>query len=260
MNRTFEENKELKDSNKSLRDINEQLPREIEKLKNDREAMKKQFDNLIDEKKKDNEARKARKTDKQKYMELIKKTMLHKVAPELAPAPLLERDRPMQTEEPITECSGKQVNTRQKRPDEPMKKPKIKAFVEFEKQKSAYYTHYIAHPCPYCMPSYYGCPIHGTSHAEHQRLSETELETTRKLLQSPNEGDKEKGLRTLFFHAQDDPKSKQFIEEKYPGMDVEGIIKGQNYMEFATQLSQLMSTFQKAPVNTAPPEIQHPKP
>lgn len=179
------------------------------------------------------EARRARKGDKKQYLELLKKSLLNKVAPDALPTVILD------TEGLNMERSGR-------RPAQAIQKPKIKAFVEFEKQRTAYYTHYIAHPCPYCMPTHYGCPIHGGHHAVPGKLTEQELNSARIMLQSDNPDEQAKGLRTLFFHAQADERCKQFIEEKYPGMDVEGIIKGQDFIEFAMQLTHLLSGYQKS--------------
>jgi cell division protein FtsB len=230
--RLRDENRDLRDQNKNLRDNKELLEREIVSLKIEIEKLKRQIEALLEEKKREMEARRARKGDKKQYLELLKKSLLNKVAPDALPTVLLE------TELNVERCG--------RRPAQAIQKPKLKAFVEFEKQRTAYYTHYIAHPCPYCMPTHYGCPIHGGHHAVPGKLTEQELNTARVMLQSDNTDEQAKGLRTLFFHAQADDRCKQFIEEKYPGMDVEGIIKGQDFIEFAMQLTHLLSGYQKS--------------
>ena len=230
--RLRDENRDLKEQNKNLRDNKELLEREIERYKIEIENLKRQLEALLEEKRLENERRRNRKGDKQKYLDLIKKSLLNKAAPEALPQVLLD-----------AEALNAERATRRA---QPLQKPKIKAFVEFEKQRTAYYTHYIAHPCPYCMPTHYGCPIHGGHHAVPGKLTEQELNTARVMLQSDNPDEQAKGLRTLFFHAQADDRAKQFIEEKYPGMDVEGIIKGQDFIEFAMQLTHLLSGYQKS--------------
>lgn len=228
------ENRDLKEANKNLRDINEQLMRDIERYKLEIETLRKQFELLLEEKKRDNEDRKNRKSEKQKYIELLKKSMMHKMMPDQVPQPLLSE------EEPVQMFAGRKGKV------EAVQKPKIKAFVEFEKQKTAYYTHYIAHPCPYCMPTHGGCPMHGGHHPVVSQLSDAELNSAKLMLQSGNAEEQARGLKTLFIHGQADPRAKQFIDEKYPGMDVESIIRGQDYNEFAMQLGGLLSTYQKS--------------
>lgn len=224
-------------------------------MKHDKDTIKKHFENIIEEKKKDNEARKARKDGKQNYLELIKKTLLNKAAPQLLPKVLLSKpkDEPggfgPSTIPGVTGPISPEARefARRKAAGEPVRKPKIRAFIEYERPAQSFFTHYIAHPCPYCMPGQLGCPIHGENDNEMVVIAQPEIMRIKKMLMSGNERDKASALRTLYFYAQADPKTRKFIEETFPGMDIEGIIHGQNYLDFAMQLSQLMSAYKKPP-------------
>jgi len=230
--RLIEENRTTKESNNGFQLTNEQLTRENEDLRNKNQDLEKRLTDLVERRNVDNLKRRERKDEKAKYMELIKKLMINKADPNA----LHEVRLTAEDDEPQMERSGKRRGDEDK--PEPKKKPKLKAFVEFEKQKKAYYTHYIAHPCPYCGPQ--GMGHHGEHPAYFTRPTETEIVDAKNELQSENQEEKEKAFRVIFAHTQENPSAKQLLDAKYPNMDVDAIIKEDDYVELGAQLAEVL--------------------
>ena len=229
--RLRDENKDFKDANKGLKDERDKLLSEIERMRFEIEGLRKQFDVLIEDKKRDNEERKKRKTDKQKYLEIAKRVLANKAEPEVST--LLE-------EQPIMEHGAKPKRGGDS--IEPIQRPKIKAFVEFEKSRKPYYTHYIAHPCPYCMPPQ-DCPLHGPhTTVAPGRLTPQELDDVRNMLQGDDLATKAKAFRALYIHAQSFDMPRQFIEQRFPGQDCEAIISLGDVADLGMELANVMES------------------
>lgn len=208
------ENKALKDEIRSLNAQIEQLKRD---LANQRAALEKEI-----------EERRRREAELKKNAQLAKNLLLKRVMPTIFQREDLgERER---AGRPEGESEVK-----------PMEKPRLKAFVHMPREREPVYTHYIAHPCPYCMPYQYGCPLHKGYHKPAPKLTAAEFDALKKQIESTDVTENQKALHTILFHGQADPKARALILEKYQKLSVDEILKTENYKAVALELADMLA-------------------
>jgi len=206
--RLMEINMELKQANRRLKDANEQLRGDLERLKNEAADLQRQLDDLIAKRAKKKEERKMRKEQRQKRIEEVKSTMTN-LTPESNP------------DGPVVMYSKKGGET-------VLKKPIIKAFIEYEPGMGGN-VHYITHPCPRCMPEYpIQCPIHnlGMSSATYS------IDDAKTYLHSKDEKERIRALESIIAYSNTDPKLKQALESKYDTVGVISILQDKKWEEF----------------------------
>lgn len=206
--RLLEINMELKQANRRLKDANEQLRGDLEKLKAEEAELRRQLDDLIAKKAKRKEERAMRKGLKQKRIDEVKGSMFN-LTPEANP------------DNPVVMYS--------KKPGEAiLKKPIIKAFIEFEDARDKQ-VHYITHPCPRCMPEYpIQCPMHniGMGSAHYS------IEEAKSHINSKDEKERIRALESIIQYADADPKFKELLTSKYDNVGVITILQDKNWENF----------------------------
>jgi hypothetical protein len=206
--RLIEINMELKQANRRLKDANEQLRGDLERLKTEAAELQRQLDDLIAKKAKKKEERKMRKEQKQKKIEEVKSTMIN-LTPETNP------DGP--------------VVMHSKKPGETvLKKPIIKAFIEYEGGMGGN-VHYITHPCPRCMPEFpVQCPMHNMGMSTPGYT----IDEAKTYIHSKDEKERIRALESVIAYAETDPKLKEVLESKYNPVGVITILQDKNWESF----------------------------
>lgn len=215
--RIFENNRELKDANRKLRDTNDQLLAEVDKWKNEALALRRQLEDLLEEKRLKNEKRRQRKADKERELEMVKQSMVY-----------LRGDAPAPVEGPVAMF--------RKRGDTAIieKKSKVKSLADAEREaKSKHHMgHYITHPCPYCSPNGGAeCPVHQASGV----MPELTLEQAKQLLLSDNERDKMRALLRILAYSNENERFKKMLVGRYGGVNVYPIITSPEWEESILQ-------------------------
>lgn len=227
--RIFENNKELKDANRKLRDTNDQLLGEVDKWKNEALALRRQLEDLLEAKRLKNEKRRQRKAEKERNLEMVKQSMVY-----------LRGDAPGPVDGPVAMFH--------KRGDTAIieKKSRVKSIYEAEREvKSKHHMgHYITHPCPYCSPNGGAeCPVHQASGA----LPELTLEQAKQLLLSEVERDKMRALLRILAYANENPRFKKMLIERYESVSVMPIIKSPEWEESIIQFLEECNREQEVP-------------
>jgi chromosome segregation ATPase len=215
--RIFENNRELKDANRKLRDTNDQLLADVDKWKNTVLGLRMQIEDLLEDKRRKNEKRRNNKEEKERNIEMVKTSIIK-----------LRGNAPAPVEGPIAMY--------QKRGDTAIieKKSRVKSLAEAEKAAKSQHRmgHYITHPCPYCSPNGGAeCPVH--HHAE--ALPELTLEQAKVLLLSDNEKDKMRALLRIMAFANENPRFKKMLIERYGSLSVYPIIRSPEWEESILQ-------------------------
>lgn len=215
--RLLDINRELKEANRRLKEANEQLLRDLDKWKNEAIDLKKQLDDLLAERARKKEERKQRKADRQKYIETVKQSMTN-----LTPA-----DNP---DNPVMMHSKKPGETL-------LKKPVIKAFIEYESGMGGGNVHYITHPCPRCMPEFpVQCPMHNVGFT----AGHYDIEDAKSHIRAKDENERIRALESVLAYAETDPKFKSVLEGKYDHMGVITILKDKDWENFvASELNKV---------------------
>lgn len=215
--RIFENNKELKDANRKLRDTNDQLLGDVDKWKNNVLGLRMQIEGLLEDKRRKNEKRRLNKEEKERGLEMVKTSIIR-----------LRGNAPAPVEGPIA--------LYQKRGDTAIieKKSRVKTLAEAEKSAKSHrhMGHYITHPCPYCSPNGGAeCPVHQAAGA----LPELTLQQAKELLLSENERDKMRALLRIMAFANEHPRFKKMLIERYGSLSVYPIVRSPEWEESILQ-------------------------
>lgn len=209
--RLLEINMELKQANRRLKDANEQLRADLEKLKAEAADLQRQLDDLNAKRAKKKEERTMRKQQRQKKIEEVKSSMTN-LTPEANP------------DNPVVMYSKKPGET-------VLKKPIIKAFIEFEDARDKQ-VHYITHPCPRCMPEYpVQCPMHNIGMGSVQYS----IEEAKTRINSKDEKERIRALESLIQYAETDHKFKEILESKYESAGIITILQDKNWENFISK-------------------------
>lgn len=215
--RIFENNRELKDANRRLRDTNDQLLGDVDKWKNTVLSLRRQIEDLLEDKRRKNEKRRNNKEMKERNLEMVKTSIIK-----------LRGNAPAPVEGPIAMY--------QKRGDTAVieKKSRVKSLAEAERAAKSHHHmgHYITHPCPYCSPNGGAeCPIHQASGA----LPDLTLEQAKQLLLSENERDKMRALLRILAFSNEHARFKKMLIERYGSISVFPIIRSPEWEESILQ-------------------------
>jgi len=215
--RIFENNRELKDANRKLRDTNDQLLADVDRWKNTILSLRMQIEDILEDKRRKNEKRRNNKEEKERNLEMVKTSIIK-----------LRGNAPGPVDGPIAMY--------QKRGDTAIieKKSRVKSLAEAEKAAKSHRRkgHYITHPCPYCSPNGGAdCPVHQHLGA----VPELTLEQAKTMIVSDNEKDKLRALLRIMAFANEHPRFKKMLIERYGSLSVYPIVRSPEWEESILQ-------------------------
>lgn len=211
--RIFDDNKKLKEENRLFRNKNQKLLADVDDKKSEVDALRRQLEELLEAKRLKNEKRRKHKADKERDIEMVKKSMVD-----------LRGDTAPPVEGPVALYRHHGDTAIVER------HTKLKPFKEQEKTVEHHHIgHYITHPCPFCSVNGVAeCPI-------HQSKGGISIQQALDYLGGDDEKNQMRGLLRLLEHVNDSARFKKILKERYGTINVSNIINTAEWQESMIQ-------------------------
>lgn len=190
--RLFAENKAINDANRKLRDSNALLLEDVDKWKDKVLVFRNQIEQLLEKKRRKNEERRQSKLDKERDLEMVKRSVMQ-----------LRGDAPQPADGPVV-----MYNKNATRPIKTITERSRKTETHTHHPRRA--GHFITHPCPCAGNTGVPCPLHMGESAVIGEAAVSGLEEAIRLINSDDQRDKMRGLRWIMEYAE---KNSHILEE-----------------------------------------------